>query len=162
MQKCSVGFILALKCASKKNIFTKIVIDDVPIGQVELLRIRSKIGTFANVVDSCPRHKLKFIDNYTHEHWYKCVEPFSLHKQLLKMNLHEITLPEFYSIYLGQQICMKSFKRFKDNVVASTITIENEVEMDQKEQKDEISVETAHGLVDKTLEPFDCSLKNVK
>ena len=69
-------------------------------------------------------------DSYTHEHWYKFVEPFSLHKQLLKMNLHEITLPEFYSIYLGQQICMKSFKRFKDNVVASTITIENEVEMD--------------------------------
>ena len=102
--------------ASKKNNFTKIVIDDVPIGQVELLRIRSKIGTFANVVNSCLKHKLEFSDNYTHEHWYKCVEPFSLHKQLVKMNLHEVTLPEFYSIFstynvpLGQQICIKSFK----------------------------------------------------
>ena len=54
------------------------------------------------------------------------------------MNLHEVTLPEFYSIFstynvpLGQQICIKSFKWFKDNVVASTITIENEVEMDEK------------------------------
>ena len=58
---------------------------------------------------------------------------------------------------------MKCFKRAKDNVAASTITIKNEVEMDEKEQKDKISVETAHDLVDKSLELFDCSpLKNVK
>ena len=49
------------------------------------------------------------------------------------------------------------------NVAASTITIENEAEMGEKEKKDEISVETAHNLVDKSLELFDCSpLKNVK
>ena len=43
-------------------------------------------------------------------------------------------------------------KRPKDNIAASTITIENEVEMDEKEEKDEISVETAHDVVDKTFE----------
>ena len=39
---------------------------------------------------------------------------------------------------------MKCFKRAKNNVAASAITIENEVEMDEKEEKDEISVETAY------------------
>ena len=69
MQKCSVGFILDLKCgAGKKDVFIKIDIDDLPIGQVQLLQIRSKIGAFADVVDLCPKHKLQFIDNYSHEH----------------------------------------------------------------------------------------------
>ena len=146
MQKCSVGFTLALKCgAGKKDVFMKIDIDDLPIGQVELLRIRSKIGTFADIIDLCPKHKLQFINNYSHEHQYKCVDPFSIHKQLVKMNLHEVMLPKFHSMFstynvlLGQQVCMKCFERAKDNVVASTITIENEVEMDEKEKKDNLS-----------------------
>ena len=50
----------------------------------------------------------------------------------------------------------KCFKRAKDNVAASTITIENKVEMDEKEKKDKISVEIAHNVVDKSLELFDC------
>ena len=43
---------------------------------------------------------------------------------------HEVTLPEFHSMFStynvlpGQRICMKCFKRAKDNVAASTITIE--------------------------------------
>ena len=64
----------------------KIDIDDLPIGQVELLQLRSKIGTFADVVDLCPKHKLQFNDSYSHEHEYKCVDPFSIHKQLIKTN----------------------------------------------------------------------------
>ena len=64
----------------------KIDIDDLPIGQVELLQLRSKIGTFADVIDLCPKHKLQFIDSYSHEHEYKCVDPFSIHKQLIKTN----------------------------------------------------------------------------
>ena len=84
------------------------------------------------------------------------------------MNLHEVTLRQFhsmfstYSVLLGQGVCMKCFERAKDNVVASTITIENEVEMDEKEEKDEISVETALDVVDKSLQLSDCSpLKHV-
>ena len=43
------------------------------------------------------------------------------------------------------------------------ITTENEVEMDKKEEKDKISVETVQNVVNKSLELFDCSsLKNVK
>ena len=58
---------------------------------------------------------------------------------------------------------MKCFKRTKDNVAASTITIKNEVEMDEKKKKDEIPLETAHDLVGKSLELFDCPLlKNIK
>ena len=98
-----------------------------------------------------------------------CVDPFSIHKQLVKTNLHEVTLPEFHSMFstynvlLGQPVCMKCFIRAKDNVAAFTITIENEVKMDEKEEKDEISVETVYDLVNKSLELFDCSpLNNVK
>ena len=109
----------------------KIDIDDLPIGQVQLLRIRSKIGTFTDIVDLCPKRKLQFSENYSHEHRYKCVNPFSIHKQLVKTNLHEVMLPEFrsmfstYNVLPGQRICMKCFKRAKDNVAASTISIEN-------------------------------------
>ena len=147
----------------------KIDCDDLPIGQVELHQIRSKIGTFTSIVDLCPKHKLQFIDNYSHKHQYKIVDPFSIHKQLVKMNLHEVMLLEFhstvstYNVLPGQRVCMKYFKRDKDNVAASTITIENEVEIDEKDEKDEISVETAHDVVNKSSELFDCSpLKNVK
>ena len=35
---------------------------------------------------------------------------------------------------------MKCFKRARDNVAASTITIKNEVQTDEKVEKDEISV----------------------
>ena len=121
MQKCSVGSILDLKCgAGKKDVFMKIDIDNLPIGQVELLRIRSKIRAFADIVDLCPKQKLQCIDNYSHEHRYKCVDPFSIYKQLVKLNLHEVTLPEFHSMFFtynglpGQQVCMKCFKRAKD------------------------------------------------
>ena len=96
-----------------------------------------------------------------------------MNKQLiahgLKMNLHEVMLPKFHSMFstynvlLGHQVCMKCFEKAKDNVVASTITSENEVEMDEKEKKDKISVKTAPNIVDKSLELFDCSpLKNAK
>ena len=36
----------------------KIDSEDLPIGQIELLKIRSKIGTFAGTVDLCPKQKL--------------------------------------------------------------------------------------------------------
>ena len=107
--------------------------------------------------------QLQFNDNYSHEHQYKCVDPFSMHKQLAKTNLDEVMLPKIhcmfstYNVLLGQQVCIKCFKRVKDNVAASTITIENEVEMDEKEEKDQISAKTAHNLVDKSLELFACS-----
>ena len=170
MQKYSVGFILDLKCgAGKKGVFMKIDSDGLPIGQVKLLQIGSKIGTFANIIDLCPKHKLQFIGNYSHEHQYKTVDPFSIHKQMVKVNLHEVTLPEFhskfstYNVLPGQRACMKCFKRAKVNVSATSITIENEVEMDEKEEKEEIPVETGHDVVDKSLELFDCPpLKNVK
>ena len=58
---------------------------------------------------------------------------------------------------------MKCFKRAKENVAASTITIANEVEMDEKEEKDKISVKTPHDVANKSLELFDRSpLKNIK
>ena len=49
MEHCSVGSLLNLKFgpAGRDNAFKKIDIDDLPIGQVELLRIRLKIVTFS-------------------------------------------------------------------------------------------------------------------
>lgn len=142
MQKCSVDFILDLKLwCWQKDVFMKIDIDNLLIGQVELLRIRLKFGRFIDVVDLCSKHKLQLIDNYSNEHRYKCVYPFSTHKQLVKASLHEVTLPKLYrkfSIYNplpGQRVCMNFFKRAKDNVAACSITIENELAMDEKEEK---------------------------
>ena len=57
---------------------------------------------------------------------------------------------------------MKYLKRAKDNAATSVDNVENDTEM-EKEEHDKISVETAHEIVDKPLELFDCSpLKNVK
>ena len=57
---------------------------------------------------------------------------------------------------------MKCLKRAKDNAATSVDTVENDTEM-EKEENDKISVETAHEIVDNSLELFDCSpLKNVK
>ena len=56
----------------------KIDIDNLSIGQVELLQIRLKIRTFADVADLRPKHKVQFMDNYSHEQQYKCVDPFSI------------------------------------------------------------------------------------
>ena len=88
----------------QKDVFMKIDINDLPIGQVELMRIRSKTWTFADVVDLCPKHQFQFIDNYSHEHRYKCVDPFSIHKQLVKTNLQEVTLPEFHSMFFTYNV----------------------------------------------------------
>ena len=55
MESCSVGSILNLECGTgKNNSYFKIDIDELPLGQVELLCIRSKIDSFAGVVDLCP------------------------------------------------------------------------------------------------------------
>ena len=84
---------------------------------------------------------MQLIDNYSNEYRYKCAYPFPTHKQLVKTNLHEIMLPKLYWIFSiynalpGKRVCMKFFKRAKDNVAASTIIIENEVAMDEKEEK---------------------------
>ena len=71
MEHCSVGSILNLKCGpAGRDVFKKTDIDDLPIGQVELPRIRSKIVTFSDVVDVCSKHKLQFIDNVSNAHRY--------------------------------------------------------------------------------------------
>ena len=49
----------------KLIIYFKIYVDELPLVQVELLHIRSKIEPFTDVVDLCPRHKLQFIDNFS-------------------------------------------------------------------------------------------------
>ena len=62
-----------------------------------------------------------------------------------------------YNVLPGQRVFMKCFERTKDNVATYIITIENKVEMDEKEEKDKISVKTSHDQVDKSLELFDSS-----
>ena len=82
---------------------------------------------------------------------------------MVKTNLHGVMLSEFHSMFPtynvlpGQQVWMKCFKRTKDNIAASIITIKNEGDMDEKEEKDKTSAETAYDLVHKSLELFGCS-----
>ena len=59
-----------------------------------------------------------------------------------------------YSVLPGQQVCIKYFKRSKD-VAASTITFKNEFQINEKEEKEKISVKTAHDVLDKSLELLD-------
>ena len=87
---------------------------------------------------------------------------------MVKTNLRGVMLSEFHSMFPtynvlpGQQVWMKCFKRTKDNIAASIITIKNEGDMDEKEEKDKTSAETAYDLVHKSLELFGCSpIKNV-
>ena len=52
MESCSVGSILNLKCGARKNnSYFKIDVNELPLGQVELVHIRSKIEPFTDVVD---------------------------------------------------------------------------------------------------------------
>ena len=56
-------------------LISKIDVDELPLGQVELLYIKSKIEHFTDVVDLCPRHKLQFIDNFSNAYTYKSADP---------------------------------------------------------------------------------------
>ena len=49
MESCSVGSIVNSKCGARKN-----NVNELPLGQVELLHIRSKIEPFTDLVDLCP------------------------------------------------------------------------------------------------------------
>ena len=55
MESCSVGSILNSICeARKNNSYFKIDVNELPLGQVELLHIRSNIEPFTDVVDLRP------------------------------------------------------------------------------------------------------------
>ena len=95
-------------------------------------------------------------------HIYK----FSLHKTSVKTNLHEVSLWEYnnffarYDILPGQRVCMKCLKRAKDDDNDNTLK-DNVDEVDM--ENDEVPVETAWDIVDKSFQLFDCSpLKSVK
>ena len=73
-------------------LISKIDVDELPLGQVELLYIKSKIEHFTDVVDLCPRHKLQFIDNFSNAYTYKSADPYFVHKTFAKTNLHKVLL----------------------------------------------------------------------
>lgn len=173
MDICSIGSILNLKCGSAKDkVFSKIDIDDLPIGQAELLRIRSRIESFSDVVDVCKKHKLQFIDSFSNANMYRCVDPFKMHTKLVKTNLHEVTLPEFHSnmfssrdVLPGHRVCRKCCQKAKDTITPDTDgpTTDVPADIEMMTEENEISVETAHEIANKSLEFLDCSpLKNVK
>ena len=118
------------------------------------------------------KHKLQFIDNFSNAHTFKCADPFSVHKAFVKTNLHDILLSEYsnffarYDILPGQCVCMKRLKRGKDSDSEDNVPKDsvNEIcESDIDIEKDEVSVEMAFNIAEKSLELFDCSpLKNVK
>ena len=68
----------------KLIIYFKIYVDELPLVQVELLHIRSKIEPFTDVVDLCPRHKLQFIDNFSKYKDTNVLIPSQCTKLLLK------------------------------------------------------------------------------
>ena len=111
-KKYSIGIILKLDChvgKQKKNLM--IDIEELPLHQLELLRIRTKIGgEFSEAVkDICGNHRYCFISDFSNN-CRKCLDPLSIHKTSVKTNLHEITLEEYkqfcvsYRILPGQKM----------------------------------------------------------
>ena len=112
-KKYSIGTILKLDChvgKQKKNL--KVDVEELPLHQLELLRLRTNIGgEFSEVVKNiCSNHRYCFISDFSNS-CRKCVDSLSIHKTSVKTSLHEITLEEHkqfcarYRILPGQKIC---------------------------------------------------------
>ena len=95
-----------------------------------------------------------------------------MHKAFVKTNLHQVSLSEYsnfftlYDILPGQRIFIKWLKRAKNSDSEDNVPKDNVNEIYKSNvdmEKDQISVETACNIVEKSLGLFDCSpLKNVK
>ena len=162
MEKCSVGNILESPCGTGKyRIYKKTEIEDLTLEQAELLRLRSRIANFDDVIDVCNYHKKQFLDDFSNNFRYKCADPLAIHKSLVKTNLHEVSLEDFkkgffkYDILPGLKVgnCWKKISTISENIDSE----------ESEENIYDVSFESASGIVHKSLQLLDCSpLKTVK
>ena len=159
--KCSVGAILNLDCnVGKQKNNVMIDIDELPLRELELLRIRSNIGVeYMN--DICKNHRCKFISDFSNN-YRKCLDPLGVHKKIVKTSLQEVTLEEYKqfcenypNILPGKKLCFRCRIQLflkRDEGVENMVQ-EKELPM----ELDIVSFETANDLVNQCLESLDCS-----
>ena len=135
--------------------------DDLTLNQIELIQIRAGIENIQGRI--CKKHFNQYIKDYSYKQ-YKCEDPFNIHKNRVRTNLHEISLEEFktisksYEILPGQKLCRKCLK---DAVK------EKEKENQDKEMVEQMEIdmsyEEAKEKVNESLQLLDCSpIKYVK
>ena len=95
---CFIGNDLQASCQNgRERKFSKIVINDVAIKELELLRIRAKIKKLDNIVDICNHHQHM---NEYFKQIKKCVDVFASHKVTVNTTLNEVTLDECKELLL--------------------------------------------------------------
>jgi len=89
--KCCIGRYLKGDCHKYNGVFETVDIDDLALTDVELLKVRTKIPDFNEVKSVCMFHKDFFLRIYSTS-FKRCTDPLSVHKSIVKTNLHEVTL----------------------------------------------------------------------
>ena len=112
-EKWSIGTILNLNCNVRENRKDfNIDVEDLSSLEYELLKIRTKIKGFNTVENVCKYHKTQFVTEFSN-YYRRCTDHHRSPKNVVKINLHEITLEEFglcyipYEILPGQKLCIR-------------------------------------------------------
>ena len=129
-----------------KNFFERDV-EELPLHELQLLRIRTKIGgEFSEVVkDIFSNRGYRLISDFSNN-CRNCVGPLSIHKTSVKTSLYEIKLEKYkqfcasYHILPGQKICF----RCKNKIFVKNVD-------------SDLLFEAGCSLVNQSLEIFDCS-----
>ena len=153
--RCSFGIILNSNCISRRK-NEQIDIDDLSLMEVELIKLRSAIANFSEVTGICQHHK--YVRDYS-SNFRKHIDPLNIHQNIVKSNLHVVTLEEYkqitqYEVLPGQKICRNCVKTiFKTEDADQNDDVEEVMTGDS----DQMSVEAATELVSDSLEMLECS-----
>ena len=106
--RCSFEIILNSNCISRRKI-EQIDIDDLPLMEVELIKLRSAIANFSEVTRICQHHKNQYVRDYSNN-FRKCAYRLNIHQDIVKSNLDAVTLEEYkqitqYEVLPSQKIC---------------------------------------------------------
>ena len=145
--RCSFGIILNSNCISRRK-KEQIDIDDLSLMEVELIKLCSAISNFSEVTGICQHHKNWYVRDYWNN-LRKCAYALNIHQNIVKSNLHVVTLEEYkqitqYEVLPGQKICRNCVKTMFKSEDADQ---NDDVEEVLAEDSDKTSVEAATELV---------------
>ena len=124
---CSFWIILNSNCISRRK-NEQIDIDDLSLMEVELIKLRSVIANFTEVTGICQHQKTQYVRNYSNN-FRKCADPLNIHQNIVKSNLHVVTLDEYkqitrYEVLPSQNICRNCVKTiFKSGMRIRMMTL---------------------------------------
>ena len=87
---------------------------DLSLIEVELIKLCSAIANFSEVTGICQHRKNQYVQDYSNS-FKKCAGPLNIRQNVVKSNLHIVTLEEYkqitqYEVLLGQKICRNCVK----------------------------------------------------